>query len=207
MSRNLGIEISETQLDLFSIYLEELWNWNKKINLTGLSSIELVIRELVLDSLMASPFLPDGGKVLDIGSGAGFPAIPLKIHNPLLEMHLFEAHRKKSSFLKHAIRLMKLSGIRILEGRLESDNFLLDEEGYSAVTARAVTGLASTLKWCAPHVRRGGVIINFQGHNFRKALDESSHVMSENQIELESYVPYRLPGKKLTRSLLIFRKD
>ena len=206
MSRDLGIEISETQLDLFSIYLEELWNWNRKINLTGLSSIELVIRELVLDSLMASPFLPDAGKVLDIGSGAGFPAIPLKIHNPLLEMHLFEAHRKKSSFLKHAIRQMKLSGMQVLEGRIESDNFLLDEEGYGAVTARAVTGLACTLKWSVTHVRRGGVIINFQGANFKKALDESSHVMSDNQIELESSVPYRLPGRNLTRTLLIFRK-
>jgi 16S rRNA (guanine527-N7)-methyltransferase len=205
-AQELDIEISEPQVDLLSIYLDELWDWNKKVNLTGLPSLEAVTGELVLDSLVAASLLPETGSLLDIGSGAGFPAIPLKIHKPLLDVHLFEANRKKTGFLKHVIRLMQLSGIDVLHGRIETDHFLLKKEGYDAITARAVSALPLTLKWSAPHLKEGGLILNYQGSEFEEALIESAQVMNEHKIRLDSALPYRLPGKNTTRSILIFRK-
>ncbi|MFC1885217.1 16S rRNA (guanine(527)-N(7))-methyltransferase RsmG [Thermodesulfobacteriota bacterium] len=206
LALDLGIKLSEAQLDLFWIYLDELWSWNKKTNLTGLKSLEMVIRELVLDSLLASSHLPNDGWLLDIGSGAGFPGIALKIHKPLLKIHLFEANRKKASFLKYAVRLMRLPDIHVFQGRIESDGFLLNKGGYDAVTARAVSDLSLILKWSAPHLKKGGVIINFQGPFFKDSLDESSHTMSQYKIELVSTIPYSLPGSGKNRSLLVFRK-
>lgn len=202
----LGLVISVAQRNLFSIYLEELWDWNKKVNLTGLTSIESVIRELLLDSLIPSPFLPQQGWLLDIGSGAGFPAIPLKIHNPDIKMHLFETNVKRVSFLRQIIRSTGLSDIEVLRGRIERDTSLLNEKGYHAVTTRAVANMKLTLEWSAPHLRSHGLLFNFQGSNYEKDLRESSAVMNHNQLYFHSAIPYKLPGKTALRNLIILKK-
>jgi len=90
-----GIELSWQQLELFHVYLEELWDWNQRINLTGLSTREKIVIELFLDSLIPAPFLPKKGRMLDVGSGAGIPGLPLKIYTPQLKTHLLEANSKK----------------------------------------------------------------------------------------------------------------
>ncbi|MCD6296131.1 MAG: class I SAM-dependent methyltransferase, partial [Deltaproteobacteria bacterium] len=85
-----GATLTTPQIDLINIYLHELWEWNKKINLTGLTSRERILRELLIDSLIPSPYLPEKGNPLDVGSGAGFPANPLKNLSPGIKMHLME---------------------------------------------------------------------------------------------------------------------
>lgn len=206
-ARNYGIELSESQIGLFSIYLKELWAWNKRMNLTGLSSHGAIIKELLLDSLIPSPLLPKKGKLLDVGSGAGFPAIPLKICKPGLEVCLIEAKSRKVSFLKQVIRLTKLSDIEAVQGRVENDKGLLRPEGYDIITARALAHLPQTLTWCAPHLAPGGLIINFQGSQFENAIKENSDITKRQGLFLHKSIPYTLPGKEDSRRcLLIFKK-
>ena len=205
-AHDFGIELSVAQIDLLGIYLAELWEWNKRMNLTGLSSRERVIKELLLDSLIPSPFLPESGRLLDVGSGAGFPGIPLKICKTGLKVHLIEANSKKVSFLKQAIRLTNLCEIEVIRGRIEKDKSLLHPEGYHAITARALAHLSRTLKWCASLLVPGGLIINFQGSQFENALRESSKVIKEHRLFLYKSVPYVLPGKDTPRHILIFKK-
>jgi 16S rRNA (guanine527-N7)-methyltransferase len=203
---NYGATLTTPQIDLINIYLHELWEWNKKINLTGLTSRERIIKELLVDSLIPSPYMPEEGNLLDIGSGAGFPAIPLKISKPRLKIHLMEITSKKVSFLKQVVRITHLDDIDIIRGRIEKDGALLRSEGYDIITARALADLPQTLAWCAPHLKSGGLIFRFHGSRFEKALKEGAEVIRSHQLVLSKTVPYRLPGKDSMRHLLIFRR-
>jgi len=205
-AHDFGVALSAFQLDLMSLYLKELWAWNRKFNLTGLCSRKEIVKELLIDSLIAAAFLPKEGRLLDVGSGAGFPAIPLKICNPGLDALLIEANAKKVSFLKQAVRLTGLSGVNVIRGRVEKKGGLLNPEGYHIITARALASLPQTLAWCAPYLMPQGILVNFQGTQFQKALRESSLVMKEHRLLLKASIPYTLPGKDFQRNLLIFTK-
>lgn len=201
---SLGITLSRLQLHLLCTFLDQLWEWNQRMNLTGLPSRERIIGELLLDSLIPSLFLPEEGNVLDLGSGAGFPGIPLKIVKGALTFHLLEANEKKVAFLRQVIRMTGLSGIVVLRGRIEKEKALLRTEGYDVITARAVAGLRQTLKWCAPHLAPEGMIVNFQGSHFEDALVESAEFMQQEDLTLSKSIPYVLPGKTSQRHLLLF---
>jgi 16S rRNA (guanine527-N7)-methyltransferase len=202
----LGISLSKDQLHLLGIHLDELWQWNRKINLTGLSSKQGIIRELLVDSLLPASHLPESGRLLDIGSGAGFPGIPLKITRPGLEVHLIEANSKKASFLRHVIRTARLTGIEVIRGRVEREHKSLHPEKYHIVTARAFSPLPQCLSLCAPFLRHGGLFVNFQGNRFEKILKEGSGVIEEQELTLQNSIPYKLPGTDTQRQLLIFKK-
>ena len=206
-ARDYGVTLTTPQIDLINIYLQELWEWNKKINLAGLSSRKRVLKELLLDSLIPSPYLPEEGDLLDVGSGAGFPAVPLKILSPGLRMHLMEARSKRVSFLKQVTRITNLYDMEIIRGRIEKDKGLLRPEGYDIITARALADLTRTLTWCAPHLKTGGLILTFKGSRLEKVLKQGSDVIHGHGLVLYKAVPYRLPGKDAIRHLLIFRKD
>ena len=205
-ARDYGATLTTPQIDLLDIYLHELWEWNEKINLTGLNSRERILKELLIDSLIPSPYLPEEGNLLDVGSGAGFPAIPLKILSPGLKMHLMEARSKRVSFLKQVTRITNLDDIEIIRGRIEKDKALLRSEGYDIITARALADLPRTLTWCAPHLKTGGLILTFKGSQVEKVLKEGSDVIHAHGLVLYKTVPYRLPGNDAIRHLLIFRK-
>ena len=205
-AQDYGIELSDYQIRLFGIYLDELLEWNKKVNLTGFSSRQRIITELLLDSLIPTPFLPEEGRLLDVGSGAGFPGIPLKICRPKLKTCLMEANSKKVNFLKQVIRITKLYDIEVMRGRIEKDVSILSPEGYHIISARALAPLAQTLAWCAPYLMPGGLMVNFQGSQLGKVLKESADIIKEHGIFLYKSFPYKLPGKDSQRHILIFIK-
>jgi 16S rRNA (guanine527-N7)-methyltransferase len=191
---------------LIRIYLNELWDWNQRVNLTGLSSRERIAIELFLDSLIPAPYLPKSGKTLDAGSGAGFPGLPLKIMMPHWDMCLLEANRKKVSFLKHVIRLMKMQGIEAVKGRIEAQGSQNLTGEYDVITARALAPLRQTVAWCAPFLRPGGLLVSFLGAGSREALAEAEEVMKSYRLVLHKAIPYILPGGKRERHTLILRR-
>ena len=176
------------------------------MNLVGPDSRQRIIKELLLDSLIPSPFLPEKGRLLDIGSGAGFPAIPLKICKPHLNMHLLEPNSKKVSFLKQAIRLMHLWGIEVVSGRIGMDQGILHPEGYHVITARALARLPQILAWSVPHLLSRGMIVSFQGSPLEDLLEKSSDAIRRHRLYLFKSIPYTLPGKDSQRYLLIFKR-
>lgn len=120
-ARQLGIELSDQQLAQFDIYKNELLQWNTKINLISEKSVKEIVSRHFLDSLTAWQFIDkQDARVLDIGSGAGFPGLPLKIALPHLQLYLLESNRKKVSFLKHIIRLLGLTETFVLHERVEN---------------------------------------------------------------------------------------
>ena len=141
-AHEFGVKLSEKQLHLFALFLEGLWSWKRRMNLTGISEKREMIIKLLLDPLVALPYLSSGGTVLDIGSGAGIPGLPLKIGRPEFEVHLIESKAKKVSFLRDMIRKLGLKGIEAYKGRAEKRADLPTLfHFYDIVTARALAPL------------------------------------------------------------------
>jgi len=200
---HFGINLTDHQLDLFHIYLEELWSWSRKFNLTGLEDRRRMVIELFLDSLLPSPFLPGEGSLLDVGSGAGFPGLPLKIHVPLHPTFLLEPNSKKVSFLRHVIRLTGLKGVQPIRTRVEH---LPREVRYDMVTARALAELGKALECCVPLVKPGGLLILYLGARAEENLRAGERSVAEHQLRVCKTISYFLPGKRSERHTVIFEK-
>jgi len=203
---SLGISLSHDQQEKLGLFVQEVWAWQKKMNLVGVTTKERMIRELLLDSLVPLPYLPKTGSLLDLGSGAGFPAIPLKICLPAVHFQLLEPMNRKAVFLRHIIRLLGLDRIEVTCARIEESAETLTSHAYEAITARAVTSLRRTLEWCGPYLAKKGMLVSFQGSSWKKALEESGHIMKRQDLAVSRMLPYRLPGKTGERTILFFSR-
>jgi len=201
-----GLKLSWDQTRKLGIFLDELEEWSKKFNLTGLSSRQSIINELLIDSLMPTSFMPDKGNLLDIGSGAGFPAIPIKICKPGLHCQLMEPNSKKISFLKQVIRLADLEKVAVIKGRIGEEEGLLHPEGYNVITSRGLAPLPQFLTWGAPHLTPGGLIVAFLGSQIEEAMKKSADVIRKHNLFLFKSIAYSLSGKSSERNLMILKR-
>jgi len=176
------------------------------MNLTGLSHRERMVFELFLDSLVPAPHIAEKGRLLDVGSGAGFPGIPLKICKPQLNAHLLEASGKKVSFLKQVVRLLSLEKTEVIRGRIERDPGILHPDGYHLITARALAPMGQSIMWCAPLLRSGGFLVSFMGGRFEDELKENRQVIRDHGLTIHKKISYILPGKATERATIILEK-
>jgi 16S rRNA (guanine527-N7)-methyltransferase len=202
-----GVMLSEKQVSLFAVFLEGLWSWNRRLNLTGISEKRQMIIKLFIDSLVALPYLSPGGTVLDIGSGAGIPGLPLKIGREDFEVHLLESKAKKISFLKDMIRKLGLKGIEACQGRAEQkDDLPTLFHFYDIVTVRALASLKKTITICSSYLEPGGLLVTFKGLRVDREIEESKQVMKEFNFKISKKVFYSLPETQGNRCLLILQK-
>jgi 16S rRNA (guanine527-N7)-methyltransferase len=205
-AQGFDLHLSHSQAQAIGLFLDELLLWSRKMNLTGLSSREGIMRELLLDSLIPCPHLPAEGRLLDVGTGAGFPGLAIKICKPELEVDLVEANAKKASFLRQVIRITKLTGVKVIRERIERGGDLLNPEGYGIITARALASLGQTLTWCVPFLEPGGLMVTFSGAQAEAALAGNAEIIERQGLRLHKSIPYRLPGKEAQRHVIIFKK-
>jgi 16S rRNA (guanine527-N7)-methyltransferase len=160
-AERLGVRLQPAQVEAFGRYLAELLRWSVQINLTGLRRPEEIVRAGFLDSLSCLALLPrDARRALDIGPGAGFPSVPLKIARPHLALTLVEASRKKASFLRHVTRCLALSGVRVVQDRAERLARNPEEaRTYDVAFARAVAPPEEQALLALPFLRPGGVFV------------------------------------------------
>ncbi|PKN76319.1 MAG: 16S rRNA (guanine(527)-N(7))-methyltransferase RsmG [Deltaproteobacteria bacterium HGW-Deltaproteobacteria-10] len=180
-AQQLGIIFSEYQLGQFDTYRKEVLKWNEKTNLISDKSSLDIIRRHFLDSLTALPFIGEGDiRIIDIGCGAGFPGIPLKIASPALRLYLLETNRKKVSFLKHIIRLLNLSDTVVLHERVE--NLLaLDQwkEFFDVLISRAAFKLPEMVPWGAFFLRPGGKLVALKGRDIAEEFFQASAIAQQ----------------------------
>lgn len=164
--REVGLPLGEAPIQQLLLYVTEIGRWTERVNLTGFREPERVVRDGILRSLRLLPLLPEGEGITlaDVGSGAGFPGIPLKVARPGLRVTLIEASRRKASFLMHAIRLLGLHGISCLRARVEA----LEEHpplrgSFRVVTARALAPLPEAIDLLVPLLAHRGILVIPQG--------------------------------------------
>ena len=163
-ARKLGIDLSPEMLEKFVIYKNLLVEWNKKFNLTAITDERGIILKHFVDSLAAESFIKYGAAVIDVGSGAGFPGIPLKIARPDISVTLMDSTIKKVSFLTEAAGVLGLKKISYVHARAEeagrSEAF---REQFDAAVSRAVAPLDILTGYCFPLVKTGGVLLAYKG--------------------------------------------
>lgn len=207
--RQLGIELSELQLAQLLRYRSELLDWNTRMNLTAITDPEEVLLKHFLDSLsLLSVYNPSHARLLDVGTGAGFPGLPLKIVRPEWEVVLLEATGKKVTFLQHIITTLQLEGITAIQGRAEE---LGQRSQYRAsfdmVTARAVAAFASLLEYTAPFCRVGGSIILPKKGELTEELAKGKRAASLVGAALERDVPVTIAGLEDGRRLFVWKQQ
>ncbi len=180
---HLGIDLDSGQIERFKQYYEELVSWNKSMNLTSVTGWEEVQERHFLDSLAVASALPatvldGGGKLLDVGSGAGFPGLPLKIAYPDIDVTLLEATGKKADFLRRVVDKLRLEGVEVVTGRAEEEAHRVEmRERYGAVTARAVAQLDVLAELCLPFCAVGGVMISQKGDRAGDELRQAQNAI------------------------------
>lgn len=187
----------------------ELLDWNTRINLTAITEPEEVLLKHVLDSLsLLEIYHPEQARVLDIGSGAGFPGLPLKIARPRWDVVLLEATGKKVHFLRHIIQLLDIADVEAIHGRAEE---LAHQTAYRAsfdlVTARAVAALPLLLEYAAPFCRTGGQILLPRKGDLPEELAQGKRAAHMLGLSLQANLPVVLPGLNDGRRILVWKQN
>jgi len=200
----LGVGLGEPEIDKFMLYLAELKRWGAKMNLTARADEKEIISRHFLDSLCLLPTLRALGckKILDMGSGAGFPGLPLKITAPELDITLMDAREKRVFFLRHLIRSLGLTtGISAIKGRAEVIPQGLAAD-FDCVTSRAFSHLNTFLPLAVPYLVEGGHIIAMKGPGGPEELKG----LDIEGLEGPRIVPTHIPGSERETLLMIFER-
>jgi len=205
-AKTFGIHLDGKAVEAFDLYLRELLKWNQKINLTAIRSEKGIVLKHFLDSLSVHPYLPKYSSILDIGSGPGFPGIPLKIIHPALEVTLIDSVHKKVDFQKHIIRTLGLKGIEAIHGRVQDKGILKSLGGRFDITlSRAFSDLRTLLILSFPFLKEGGTVIAMKGAADNKEMRLLTET-EETRYRLQKTVPLILPFSSFKRTILLFEK-
>jgi 16S rRNA (guanine527-N7)-methyltransferase len=204
----LGLELTGQQMGQFLRYREELLDWNTRSNLTAISDPEEVLLKHFLDSLsLLMAYDVPNARLLDIGAGAGFPGIPLKIVRPQWQVLLLEATGKKVLFLQHIIETLHLKNVVAVQGRAEELAHISQyRASFDSVTARAVASLPTLLEYAAPFCRVGGQIILPKKGELVEELAQGKHAAEQVGAVLKDDVAVTLPGLADGRRLLVWEQ-
>lgn len=205
-ARLMGLSLSTHDIDCFETYAAELKKWNCKVNLTSITKdAEIAIKHFV-DSLTLASFISASDRLLDIGSGAGLPVIPLKIARPEIPMFSVDAVAKKIHFQRHVIRVLNLQNMEAIHARVE-DLHKTHCNSFSIITSRAFTRLDRFVSLAAPLLSDGGMLIAMKGDQADGEIAASDEVVHASGFTVTSRHRYTLPQNMGERVLTIIKQS
>lgn len=206
----LHILLDDKQLCQFMSYYKLLVEWNQVMNLTAITDFGEVCKKHFIDSLslVKAYDINAGISVMDIGTGAGFPGIPLKIAFPGLKITLLDSLNKRVGFLQNVIENLKLSNIEVLHGRAE-DYAKKEEfrEQYDLCVSRAVANLSTLSEYCIPYVKVGGHFISYKSEKLTEELKSADRAINILGGRIKEQVEFQIPNSHIYRNLLVIYKE
>ena len=207
---SMEIVLTQEQYGQFFQYYETLIMWNDKINLTAITQMEEVVTKHFVDSLSLIKVIENLSEkdytLIDVGTGAGFPGIPLKIVFPKLRVTLLDSLNKRVKFLNEVIELLGLSEIEAVHGRAEDfghDN--VSRETFDLCVSRAVANISTLSEYCLPFVKKGGYFVSYKSGKIDEELEAGKGAIKKLSGEIEEVVSFRLPNTD-ERSFVKIRK-
>jgi 16S rRNA (guanine527-N7)-methyltransferase len=208
-SNNESLEFNEDKYDKFIKYKELIKEWNEKINLTAITEDSEIIQKHFIDSIKVFKFkeLKNARKVIDIGTGGGFPGIPMKIINPSSKIVLLDSLNKRINFLNEVIKELQLKDIETIHGRAE--DFAQENkyrEKFDVAISRAVANLTVLSEFCLPYVKIGGYFVAMKGPAIDEEMKEAKNAIKILGGTVEEIVKVDIEGSDLNHNLVIIRK-
>jgi 16S rRNA (guanine527-N7)-methyltransferase len=214
-AKHLGLHLTDNQVAMFEALYRDLVEWNQRFNLTAITEYEQAQVRHFADSLSCLLAIQKAQHVprarplqcIDVGSGAGFPGLPLKIYCPQMRMTLLEATGKKVDFMRHAIAHLQLKDVQAIKGRAEEIGHDASyREQHDLVFARAVAELPVLAEYTLPFCRLGGLIIAQKGERAQEEIQAAQHAISILGGQVQQVIPVELLGLAETRHLVVVRK-
>lgn len=201
----INIIIEEEQIQKFYNYMNLLIEWNKKINLTAITEPKEIILKHFVDCITILKYIPDNVKIVDVGTGAGFPGIPLNIMNNMPKYTLVDSLNKRIKFLDEIINVLKLENINTVHSRIE-DFAKNNKEVYDVATSRAVAPLNILLEYLLPLVKVGGMCICMKGSNIQEETQNAKKALEILGGKIEKIEEITLPNSDIIRNIIIVKK-
>lgn len=204
-SNKIDVKIKDKEVEQFYEYMNSLLEWNEKINLTAITDPKEVILKHFIDSITIQKYIQKENSVVDVGTGAGFPGIPLNIVNNEAKYTLVDSLNKRIKFLDEIIDKLNLKNIETVHSRAE-DFAKENRETYDVATSRAVAALNVLLEYLLPLVKVGGLCICMKGSNVQEEIEASSNALKILGGQIEKVEQITLPDSDIIRNIVIVRK-
>ena len=202
----LKIKYDEDQIGSFKKYYELLVDWNSRMNLTAITDLEDVIIKHFVDSILICKIadLSKGVSLIDVGTGAGFPGIPIKILNPGCSVVLLDSLNKRVRFLEETVNVLGLEDVRCIHGRAEDVSHEKELRGsYDYSVSRAVANLSTLSEYCIPFLKPGGKFISYKSDKADEEIENAGNAVSILNSEIKEIVEVPLPHSDIIRKLII----
>ena len=207
-SRELKIRFSVEQLEQFFEYMNLLIEWNEKINLTAITDPEEIILKHFIDSITILKELEDNSKIVDVGTGAGFPGIPLSIMNSTLKITLVDSLNKRLIFLQEVVNKLNLKNIEIVHARAEEfGQNKKYRESFDFATSRAVANLSTLSEYLIPLVKVNGKVISMKAADAQDEINEAQKAIEILGGKIEKIEEFNLPQSDIGRTVITIKKD
>ena len=207
-SRDLGIVFLVEQIEQFFDYMNLLIEWNEKINLTAITDPEEIILKHFIDSITILKELEDNSKVVDVGTGAGFPGIPLSIMNPSLKITLVDSLNKRLIFLQEVVDKLNLKNVEIVHARAEEfGQNKKYREKFDISTSRAVANLSTLSEYLIPLVKVDGKVISMKASQAQEEINDAQKAIEVLGGKIEKIDEFNLPQSDIGRTVIIIKKE